>query len=293
MKAYDKLYLTHSKAVQSVESSLRMIAMMVNFQYKVALPTSELEYAAIELVRTFHDYRMFHFFTRRKQYFQGRPAFTASPTAYLTLQAVQNVQYAAELWAVHRFRAKRWPVIIALEWLKAALRLYLLYCNRGNMICMESFPDRQSLIQSHGKIEAAEVDLVLSARPPFRDRKIRPYSSDRVPFVRTVAELIRIVRPLLYIYLLIKCKKRAWKPFLLSLLLDLTSILLLAKTKLNAEQSRTLTERVTSLAWYLMRYPLLEKVGLDRPPIFQGVSMVDALWGYIMLYRKYYYYVNR
>jgi peroxin-16 len=80
--------------------------------------------------------------------------------------------------------------------------------------------------------------------------------------IRRIAEMAHLLRPLLYILLLRQSSRDSWKPFLATLLLDL-STLTVSQTSLNRKQTvleaQEYKRRSFAVFWYLLKSPLYEK----------------------------------
>jgi len=73
-------------------------------------------------------------------------------------------------------------------------------------------------------------------------------------------ELLWILRPLIYLYLLYKNGKHSWWPWIISGLIDLTSIRCSQNKKLNKAESKEMMHRKLQLLFYLIRSPFFETV---------------------------------
>lgn len=123
-----------------------------------------------------------------------------------------------------------------------------------------------------------------------------------------LGELIHIIRPLVYLLATFKyrrSKTKSWRPWILSFVLDIISLLLLcrrqdAQPPMKTLELSELTRRVGGLSYYLLRNPFYDRFTKLRLQSFCESSkkrMILSFVGgvlsdYILLWDKYYFLVN-
>ncbi|XP_072905207.1 peroxisomal biogenesis factor 16 [Hemitrygon akajei] len=116
----------------------------------------------------------------------------------------------------------------------------------------------------------------------------------------TVAEVLHIARPLVHLVTLSICGRRSWKPWLVSGILDVSSLCLLKDAKVvTAEEQAELRRRTFMLLYYLLRSPFYDRYSeamilfllrllADHIP---GVGLVARpLMDYLPVWQKVYFY---
>jgi peroxin-16 len=80
-----------------------------------------------------------------------------------------------------------------------------------------------------------------------------------LPRTRMLAEVIHLLRPLTHLVSLGICGSNSWKPWLLSLTMDMTSLHLHSQTaRLRKEDKVELTRRAYAVCYYLLRSPFYD-----------------------------------
>jgi len=75
-----------------------------------------------------------------------------------------------------------------------------------------------------------------------------------------IGEILWIIRPILYLYLLHKNGKSSWWPWIISALTEIASLRCNANKKLNKIESKEISHRKLQLIFYLLRSPFFETV---------------------------------
>lgn len=111
------------------------------------------------------------------------------------------------------------------------------------------------------------------------------------------SDVLHILRPLLYVCLVMKHGKKSWVPIQVSFALDLLIILLVVLRLLGSEKLRHIERRdmnsrnITSLAKYLIRDPIFENYTLPAiHRVFQILRIPNALYGIVLSILNYYRY---
>jgi peroxin-16 len=228
-----------------------------------------------------------------------------------------------------------------LEAAKAVIRLAMLLRVRGRLLVHADLPGRDEMQLDKASLAAAAAGVVskeLVPLPAQRRSVGRPSLADRLReesgqrsearsaldtardtdgssflhgvhskwrWQTTVAELLYIVRPLVYLGTVSRYGERSWRPWLASASIDLASYQLAAYTPPLAAP-RTKVERAElrrrQLSWlfYLLRSPafnLLRPKLPTSPPLPLSLLpgsqyLYDVIVEYIVGYREYYAYLN-
>ena len=113
----------------------------------------------------------------------------------------------------------------------------------------------------------------------------------------TNSDVLNILRPMVYVFLVMKHGKNSWVPIQVSLAMDafiifLVFMKLMGSQKLRSIERRDLTRRnVASLLKYLLRDPIYEKFTLRvLHKIFKLFRIPEALFGVLLSVLNYYRY---
>ena len=111
------------------------------------------------------------------------------------------------------------------------------------------------------------------------------------------SEILHIIRPFVYVFLVMKNGRQSWLPFQVSLAMDLLIIVLVFLKLIGAERLRTIEKRdltrrsMWSLLKYLIRDPVYE--GFTLPfirRIFGMLRIPESLFGIVLSILNYYRY---
>ncbi|PVU88638.1 hypothetical protein BB559_005485 [Furculomyces boomerangus] len=141
---------------------------------------------------------------------------------------------------------------------------------------------------------------------------LRPFG-----YLGTIGELLFIFRPVIYILLLQKLGKKSWKPWIVSLIIEISSRKLISadfeskETQIKTNSTgmfswnRTLeaeeqSRRLTLFVYYLLRSPMLDKYIEERMNGFVKWSSTKPIFNmfgslvqdYIPLWKEYYFYTS-
>ncbi|KAI9202313.1 peroxisome membrane protein [Polychytrium aggregatum] len=233
----------------------------------------------------------------------------------------------------------KWNTITALEIVKALCRVALLYLSDRKMILHSQVPERDYDMSTLHPVDPLD-DLLPPAgswRAPRSGKNILSLSSvmrkdsgvdglsrlldsralaepnrvpqDLVPGLssqRIIAEWMFILRPLVYVLAIRKYGRRSWKPWAISLFLELASFSASLDSKLNFRKNLSSLEkeeyrkRASYFLFYLLRNPCYEAV--TRPKlssVIAGMSKVPLisiaaglLDDYKVFWESYYFYTS-
>ena len=111
------------------------------------------------------------------------------------------------------------------------------------------------------------------------------------------SDILHIIRPVVYVFLVMKHGKKSWIPIKISFAMDIIIIFLvflklIGAQKLRSIERRDLTRRnITSLLKYLIRDPIFENFTLKvLLKIFSITRIPEALFGILLSILNYYRY---
>lgn len=133
---------------------------------------------------------------------------------------------------------------------------------------------------------------------------VTAYIPSRPNIYQTIGELIHILRPLIYVMLIINCGKRSWRPWIVSLIVEFISVRLSSSSTkpLNQSEMEELKRRKQLFLYYLIRAPFYENVLINlltRLPLasffykFKWVKKITDMGSEMIEgYRDYYFYLS-
>ncbi|XP_072128248.1 peroxisomal biogenesis factor 16 isoform X3 [Mobula birostris] len=207
---------------------------------------------------------------------------------------------SAKLWG----DGVRWLVIVLIQLCKTVLRVLLLWYKAGIQACPPITPlnrERHMCREGH---DAPALHFRRWGVPQEERHQSLDRESQHPPTTlgkqETVAEVLHIARPLMHLVTLSICGRRSWKPWLVSGILDVTSLCLLKDAKVvTAEEETELRRRTFMLLYYLLRSPFYDRYSeamilfllrllADHIP---GVGLVARpLMDYLPVWQKVYFY---
>jgi len=186
------------------------------------------------------------------------------------LSVLENTSLLLELWAefspilAEQIRQKvKFRIICLVELIKAILRLRLLYLNNGSMLVHRQIPARTSSLLTDNSLHDTN-DEKAKKRPNLLSflRNPSPILQDTnnrsIPISTTVAEIIWITRPFVYLYAYASHGDKSWWPIVLSISMDLLSWRLHKPSRqLSPEERDELARRFRyAIVFYLFRPPV-------------------------------------
>ena len=132
MELYHQWLRRNEVVVQRVEESLRTLIMFMPGRFGEGEVRSEALYSFVNLLGAYHD-RVLHRPRAEFQLSTVAKGHTATVLGVL-LTVAQHTEVLAEMVATHRNDGSHWPVVAAVESVKAIGRLGLLAANGGAML---------------------------------------------------------------------------------------------------------------------------------------------------------------
>ncbi|PRP80000.1 hypothetical protein PROFUN_12287 [Planoprotostelium fungivorum] len=215
----------------------------------------------------------------------------------------------------------KYRAALAVESIKAMIKFWLLFKLKGRMILQhyvhlpqlrdiesiklyakEQLADsarksnrRKRMTISEAKMQIFREQTALdntTHSPLLGGSTINPSSSSSI-----TAEVLNIMRPIVYLLTILKFGERSWLPLLASFSVDVTSLSLYRNRKTTEMQQFELTRRTILLSFYLLRNPLFKSVTLRILGEGKGESGVfgrtmAAVREYISIYQEQYFYTS-
>ncbi|KAK5656672.1 hypothetical protein OQA88_4652 [Cercophora sp. LCS_1] len=285
---YDDFITKNAHQVGQIESALRSLTYIIPGRFRDAEIASESIHSGVQLLSLYHDSLL-----RRALSLATTKATPLPPTphnrytrfwtsksplyrrvAYI-LQIVSYIELLCEMAAKRRGERARWRVVILLEAIKAACKLFLLRITRARPLVTPVLPEREPLPEEPSEedefaLEEDDADrnghktgpngewimprtgMALPGLPAPGDTSgyllgrvltaedIKPATKlmNRLQGAGHVAEVLHVLAPLVYAVALARSKnrKKDWKPWVLGLAVELA-----------ARQLRERSLRTTSL----------------------------------------------
>lgn len=270
-----------------------------------------------------------------------RSLIDGSPIYKKLAYALSMIQYTEVLFEMFYLKRKgikgKWNIIGLIELIKMLLRLSLFKLSKKRTLLSPPHPEREQPPSDENLLEQNTSSEWRGKRTGFSHPKInslqkngtanldhRPYLFSKVldldsassasnlvrklPDLGVLAEFLFIVRPLVYVFAIKKFGHKNWLPWLTSLLLESSSLLISQKVNEQTGGEKALTSlekeerrrRYVLLGYYLLRSPFFD--AFTKPLLLnfsnsaKNKFLISFVAGmvidYIPLWEKFYFYTS-
>ncbi|ETW03321.1 hypothetical protein, variant [Aphanomyces invadans] len=278
---YNAWVLENESFARRLENVLYVVPMLVPAAVGNPDVVSEVGYSMGGLLKLYHDWVLYQVNPLSKEKTPSHSSWSVVQAARVPLSIISQVQVAAEMIALKTGgKQSRWNVIVVLELCKCVCKLVLLAHTKGQVLykcgpyisCEVRRQDGEEYTgQRSGRVYRSSRP---NQQPPTLSFLDPTYASGNEGATQTAAEVLHILRPVVYAVLCQRQSDRSWVPFLASFSTEIAGILL--STSVEAKRKRVKNDKVDEeyhrrkmcLFLYLLRNPVFSSV---TEPVVEGV----------------------
>lgn len=307
--SYRQFLLTNVSSVSVIESALRSLSYFLPGRFEDSEFAALCLQSTVNMISMYHDRiigQALHNSILLRESGSHRPSLASHhcmssdvklPTDVMYM--LQNLQLVAELF-IRGKKKQPWSLIFFIELTKAFLRLYIVFKTRS--VCIQPHisinreydPSSLSAAAPGSQCVGKRTGIVFpkSINDPNGPNFLSNLKSSGVQLcftspkhllsslndVQISAEVIYTLRPLVYAFLLYRCKKHSWIPFLFSLGMDGFSYFILnasrPKHKIPPLEAEEYKRRANLLFLYILRNPLYSSV--TSPALENTLNLIEG-----------------
>jgi len=247
---------------------------------------------------------------------------------YLTwLSVLQYSELCLEIAAKHKWNARgKWIVVFAIELFKCILKFFLLRSLNGHTLVNNSVPQLRDVAlikdllaqhqqeQSRKQRATKKREKRIVSYEKWEQFKLQVRSTDAemnrtymfpAPFGETLAEMLNILRPIVYLVSMYRYGRQSWKAWIFSLMMDVFSLAYYSGRGygISNNQRDEVSRRSTLLFYYLLRSPFFEIFTQRTPRPVKAIagkfgsvpglkSIFGSLFDFLSVYREHYFYTS-
>jgi len=323
--------LSNLEIIQYVESILRTLLFMTPGRYKDSEFKVEAAYTGLGLVSLVHDYLILKFLKKqdslRKLRVPGLPPTDCIKYAKW-LSVLQYSELCIEVAARHKWGTRgKWVAVFVIEVFKSILKLRLLFSLRGHTLVhyhIPQFRDAKYISEIYAQYQQEQSKKL--QRTSKREKRIvstekweqfklqirsdndqvsKPFDSP-APAGETFAEILHIVRPIIYLVSMYRYGRQSWRAWIFSLITDVFSLSFYSARRispLNEIQRQEVAKRSALLVYYLLRSPFFEALTQRTPGPVKTIAgklgnvpgfhfIFSSLYDFLLVYREHYFYTS-
>lgn len=277
-KAYTRWVSGNPHVTSEIESAVKWLSYFAAGQLSNSCVLSELVYSVSNLLVLFNDSIII----------RSQPLH--SPSSAEKIKTLITVLEYSEVFIEVSARQKwgergRWIVIVLIQSFKCLARFYLLFHHKENMIQnppvaplqrkkfmnqalineipQPGFPLKSGRIVR--SIDNASTLFIRSWQPPTLHTNDDKTPDATLTNTQLTGEALYIVKPIIHLLSSYYIGQKEWKPWIISLAMDLASLQMLKPRQSNTQKTLSkrqrveLTKRQISLLLYLLRSPFYEQ----------------------------------
>ncbi|KAI7898403.1 peroxisome membrane protein [Cokeromyces recurvatus] len=261
LNLYEDFLLKNASQITSIETSLRSLTYILPGRFHDAELASQALYATLNLIGLYHNSILRRAvqentnmeesaFNKYIRFWSSRSKLNS--TASVLLSIMTYTQVLMEMAVLKKLDKKRqWQLIVLIESLKVLLRLVVFQTTGQRMTLypnhLQRDVDPSTLVtqDDNNKDEwigkrtgikipslKSEMDVTeyLLSKVLTPEKLCKPEQMVQVQKnISKLGELLYIIRPLIYVISILRWGKKSWKPWVLSILIELVSLLSLKK----------------------------------------------------------------